>query len=266
MEKGVIMYIHHIALDCVHDGNFIVDNPYGVIDYVFLFIKTSSTLFVDNHVHTISSPSAILINSNAPYKYFPTGPTYIDDYLHFAVSDHKLFMNTLKFPINTPVQISSDNDIHKLLCDIMQEHRHGKKYSGHIIELLISLLLIKVAVNWDLIEEKNISLPHYNDLLQVRNEIFSFPKKAWTISELASKAHLSHAYFQVMYKKAFGVTCISDVINSKITHAKVLLISSNISINQVAQELGYNDVYHFIRQFKKCTGLTPGVFRKKMYQ
>lgn len=258
------MYIHHIALDCVHDDNFIVDNPYGVIDYVFLLIKTSSTFLVDNHVYTISSPSAILINSNAPYKYFPTGPTYIDDYLHFAVNDKILFMNALKFPINTPVQITNADEIHKLLCDIMLEYHLGKKYSGCMIELLISLLLIKVAVNWDLMEQKNILLPHYSDLLAIRNEIFGFPKRIWSIRELADKANLSHAYFQVMYKKAFGVTCISDVINSKITHAKVLLISSNITINQVAQELGYNDVYHFIRQFKKCTGLTPGVFRKKM--
>jgi len=123
--------------------------------------------------------------------------------------------------------------------------------------------MLKLGEQWDMLQQNNSSLPHYNDLLAVRKQILNSPDRLWKIEELAEQAHLSHAYFQVMYKKAFGVTCITDVINTKITQAKVLLTSTDLPVKQVAQELGYNEVYHFIRQFKKSTGLTPGAFRKK---
>ena len=81
---------------------------------------------------------------------------------------------------------------------------------------------------------------------------------------MADQVSLSHAYFQVLYKKAFGVTCMTDVIETKITFAKEYLVSTDMSVASIAEELGYTQVYHFIRQFKKCTGFTPGAFRKSM--
>jgi AraC-like DNA-binding protein len=56
---------------------------------------------------------------------------------------------------------------------------------------------------------------------------------------------------------------MTEVINAKLEQAKLLLTSTELPISAVAAETGYNEVYHFIRQFKKSTGMTPGAFRKK---
>lgn len=258
------MYIHYIALDSIHGSEFLVDRINGLIDYLFLVVKSPCTFVISDKVYTISNPSAILLGSNTPHKYFPTGTQYIDDYLHFAVKDGNSFENELIFPLNTPVQISNDCSINNLLHMILKESSPNNKYSSRIVELLINLLMIKVGEQWDLQQQQNTNIPHYDNLLSIRNQILLSPERLWTVEELAEKAHLSHAYFQVMYKKAFGVTCITDVINAKIAQAKVLLTSTSLPVKQVAQELGYNEVYHFIRQFKKSTGLTPGAFRKKL--
>lgn len=79
---------------------------------------------------------------------------------------------------------------------------------------------------------------------------------------MANEVMLSPAYFQILYKQAFGVTCMTDVIHTKIQTAKKLLTSTDMLVSEIADELGYNQVYHFIRQFKKITGITPGAFRK----
>lgn len=258
------MYIHHIALDSIHGSDYIVERPNGLIDFLFLYIQTPSSLVIENHMYTITNPSVILISSNTPHKYFPTGLYYKDDYLHFAAKDYNTFLNELLFPLNTPIPIENKEHIASILIQVHQEHNRKNKYSKEIITHLIYILLIKIGEEWNAIQQKNNSLPHYHDLLSVRSQIFNSPKKVWTVEELAEQAHLSRAYFQVMYKKAFGVTCISDVINTKIAHAKILLLTTNLSIKQISQKLNYNDVYHFIRQFKKSTGLTPGTFRKRI--
>lgn len=256
------MYVHHIALNCIHGSDFVMDRPTGLPDYVLLILKSASTIVIADHIYTVSTPTAILIDSNTPHRYFPSGSQYIDDYLHFKVQDQKRFLDELIFPLNTPIRLSKDSCIDNLLQNIQTELNTDTKYSDRIVDLVINILMIRIGEQWDLLQQKNTNIPHYFDLLTVRNEILNTPTRVWTIEELAEKAHLSHAYFQVMYKKAFGVTCITDVINTKIAQAKILLTSTDLPVKEVAQELGYNEVYHFIRQFKKSTGLTPGAFRK----
>jgi AraC family transcriptional regulator of arabinose operon len=257
------MYIHYVALNSTHDSNFVVDRPNGRIDFLFLLIKTPSNFIIENTSYTVTAPSVLLLDSNTPHRYFPTSTEYIDDYLHFAVEDRLSFLKELTFPLNYPFQISNNNYIHDILTLIYNEFNLESRNSKQIFTLLIQLLMLKVGDEWSLYQHHNEYIPHYTDLLEIRNLILNSPGKSWTIDELAEQAHLSHAYFQVLYKKAFGVTCMTDVINTKISQAKILLTSTELPVNQLAHDLGYNDVYHFIRQFKKCTGYTPGAYRKK---
>ena len=58
---------------------------------------------------------------------------------------------------------------------------------------------------------------------------------------------------------------MQDVIASKISYARSLLVSNaQLTLPEIAEKLGYNDQYHFIRQFKAVTGQTPGAYRKEM--
>jgi AraC-type DNA-binding domain-containing proteins len=252
-----------MALNCIHQSDFIMDRPNGRIDFLFLFVKSPCTFIVENSSFAITCPSVLLLGSNTPHRYFPTESEYRDDYLHFAVENQKEFLEELIFPLNQPIQISNNSSINDILRMLYREFSLESRNSHQIFTLLIQLLMIKTGEEWHMNRQQLLNNPHYHDLLEIRNRILSAPNKNWSVDELAELAHLSHAYFQVMYKKTFGVTCITDVINTKISQAKILLSSTNLSVNQIAQELGYNEVYHFIRQFKKNCGITPGSFRKK---
>lgn len=257
------MYVHYVILDSVHDSNYVADRPTGRIDYLFIFVKTPCTFIIDNHIYSIVYPSVILLDSYIPHRYFANDTQYVDDYLHFAVNDRNVFLKKLTFPLNQPIQISSNSFISDILKMIYKEFIQENRGSDQVYALMIELLMLKVGEEWATYQKHYSDIPHYSDLLAIRNLILNNPNQMWTIEELAQKTHLSYAYFQVMYKKAFGTTCINDVIHTKIAQAKLLLTSTTLSVNQISQELGYNEVYHFIRQFKKSTGNTPGAFRKK---
>ncbi|MBQ9767444.1 MAG: helix-turn-helix transcriptional regulator [Lachnospiraceae bacterium] len=258
------MYIHYIALNCEQKPGFIEERKHGLIDLLFLRFHSNTTLILGDKTYTITKPCVFLIDSNMPYKYFSNSTDYRDDYLHFAAENRQQFLSELTFPLNTPIYISNNNAITDYLTLIQAEQMSKNRLAAKSIDLLIRCLFIKVSEEWLQSRQTNTSVPHYYELLRVRDAILASPERSWKIEELAELAHLSPSYFQVIYKKAFGITCMTEVINAKIEQAKLLLTSTELTVSAVAAETGYNEVYHFIRQFKKSTGMTPGAFRKKV--
>lgn len=80
---------------------------------------------------------------------------------------------------------------------------------------------------------------------------------------MASEVNMSRSYFQHIYRKTFGVSCITDVISGKIEKAKELLSETTFTVSQVSLMCGYDNEEHFMRQFKKMVGVTPTKYRKK---
>ena len=56
---------------------------------------------------------------------------------------------------------------------------------------------------------------------------------------------------------------MSNGLTQKHNAKSLLLSDKRYPLPQVAEMLGYNDQYHFIRQFRTETGMTPGDYRRK---
>ena len=67
------------------------------------------------------------------------------------------------------------------------------------------------------------------------------------------------------FKVATGETLIAHVQNLRIEEAKRLLENSRTAAHEIAALVGYENPAFFRRLFKRCTGLTPGAYRR-MFQ
>lgn len=85
-----------------------------------------------------------------------------------------------------------------------------------------------------------------------------------TIEQLAEQLHLSKSYFMWCFKKAVGIGAIEYLTQLRLREARNLLISSAISISEIAYQCGYGNLSNFNRQFKKLVGCTPNEYRKKL--
>ncbi len=99
-------------------------------------------------------------------------------------------------------------------------------------------------------------------LYRLRREIMLAPQNEWSIEKIASGLGVSVSYFQHSYKAEFSVSCLDDIILSRIERAKQLLSSSDLRISEIAEQCGYQSNRHFSRQFKQYTGTTPTEYRK----
>ena len=81
--------------------------------------------------------------------------------------------------------------------------------------------------------------------------------------ELAEVADLSVVYFRKLFRDIVGMSPIRYVRLFKIKKAKEMLKSDYSSITDIAFSLGYNNVFEFSRDFKKCTGISPSEYKKR---
>ncbi len=83
------------------------------------------------------------------------------------------------------------------------------------------------------------------------------PGQPWTVERLARRANLSHSQLTRRFVAETGMSPIRCVTTARIDRAQRLLRESRLTVSQIADALGYRDVFYFSRQFKQLTGLPP---------
>ena len=78
---------------------------------------------------------------------------------------------------------------------------------------------------------------------------------------MAEAFGMSAPNLSTAFKKATGTTILDYATRLKITKAKELLTGSNMTLQDIALEVGYYNPTSFIRRFKQLTGMTPGEYK-----
>jgi len=83
------------------------------------------------------------------------------------------------------------------------------------------------------------------------------------LSEVAAACGLNPAYLSAQFTRTFGHSLQAYVKTARIREARSLLLDTDLRVGEVAQALGYRDMYYFSRQFKDVTGLSPRAWRAR---
>ena len=86
-----------------------------------------------------------------------------------------------------------------------------------------------------------------------------------TLNSLARSFYVSTYYISHEMKKKFGLSPINYLINRRIGEAQRLLLSTDLTVTEIAERIGYDNIYYFTNIFKKRVGCAPALFRQ-MYQ
>jgi len=74
---------------------------------------------------------------------------------------------------------------------------------------------------------------------------------------IASEINLDYHYLSNLFSEVEGTTIEKYFINQRIEKAKELIVYDQLSLSEIAYQLGYSSVSYLSNQFKKVTGLTP---------
>ena len=83
-----------------------------------------------------------------------------------------------------------------------------------------------------------------------------------SLSVLGERFHLNPQYISQLFKNEIGVGFLTYLTNIRMEKAKKLLLSTPLSVAEVAERSGYGDYRVFTKVFKKSEGVTPSQYRR----
>lgn len=245
--------IRMIGYDAVHPSDFVYDVPEAHGYYLLILTHTALRFRDGDGERVYPAHHAALFSPDAPIHYGACEASYGNDWMIFGSDEPYV----TQFPLqNRPFPVPDADYCHNLFQLLTWEHMQ----SGHetATPQLMALLFQKLRDGIGLPGDADYRL----ELTALRRRILSQPGRRWSVSEMAEQLHISVGYLHLLYKRQFGVSCMDDVIESRVRQARDYLSHTQLRIQEIALLCGYNSAEHFSRQFSLQCGMSPGQYRR----
>lgn len=139
------------------------------------------------------------------------------------------------------------------------------KFSQDVLIANIELLLVHIDryYNRQFLTRKNISNDTLSKMEEILNRYFEAEHTQLpTVQYIADQLNLSPTYLSDLLKNLTGLTAQQHIHEKLIEKAKELLFTSNLSVSEIAYQLGFEFPQSFNKLFKKKTNLTPLEFKQ----
>ena len=196
--------------------------------------------------------------------------TFEEIFLHNIPSETLLFEYFAKVLYMDHVDIylkfstEGDERFLEMFYEMAYEYcnRRYTKATGRIVNLQLSIFFARI-------------LQDYYESIEILGNVYGATVKIpailqymeinyanMTIKKLAEDFNFSESYVRKVFKKSTGKTLLETLQGIRLAKARELLEKTEISVENVAHLIGYEDTTHFIRLFKKYFGLPPAKYRK----
>ncbi len=171
------------------------------------------------------------------------------------------FENTVEIPKIFRKGVTGYESLKKYLDanDNISSHREGAwglAIKGNLYLLLFNL----VTLYEEKINSKNNK--RIDKLKPVIKHVELHYSEPTTVAEMAALAGFSESHFMRFFKETFGVSFITYLNDYRLSMAARMLLSTEDTILEISQQVGFENLSHFNRQFKKKYNKTPSQYTK----
>jgi len=258
------MIIHFCGCNQAHKEKIMFAAQKNLGIYLFLLIKSPARFFLNGQAY-IAKPNDILLYKKGTYQYYEViEDVYIDDFIFFDCSskEDEAFMDRLSLKYDQLLNLPNPLSLINIQNNIVTEYYSYHPHRDEMLDLLMKYFLLKLSEAMNPVIPDHNLLESFNDL---RTLFYTDPGRHWTLKEMAVYVNLSVSYMEDMYKKIFNTSCMADLIASRMSYARELLITTNLPVNEIAEKCGYDSNAYFSKYFKQVCDMSPSEYRKKYH-
>lgn len=188
-----------------------------------------------------------------------------EEFIEKQISMENLTLAFLKeLPYKIHCTIQEQLQIERILNEMHKEcGMKGDQY-GLYIKSLLSMLLIAIhrhALHENVAQEEMINLVDRN-MLDIASYINKNHNTPLSLSSIANEFYISPSYLSRAFKNVTGFNISKYIQLVRIREAQKLLRETNHRIIDVAELVGFSQIAHFNKVFKKITNVSPLKYRK----
>jgi len=236
-----------------------VERPGGTGDWLLMLFHTAA--FIGRTKDKLEKLDTLMIWPPGKGQHYGNlSEPFCHSWVHCEGSRIERILRRARLPILRPFHVLDPSRFQQGLLDM-----HGElvSYTRPDAILVGNLLENGVRSVARTMTERGRKVRISENLLAVRRLIVTPPMRKMTLSEMATVAGMSVPYFCHRFKEAFDLSPMEYLIRHRLHHAAHLLTNKNLCITEIAAEVGYGDLFHFSKMFKKHFGLSPSELRKR---
>jgi len=251
---------------------------------LFYCIRGEGEFITDGTVHRISGGSLCILRPGTAYRWsFKPGDTcevisinfdYTQDYRSRIQSYHP--ENASDFSsdgcheppffsdaecLNSTLRLDNFTSAEQLLRSMVTERLLMQPMSGEMISHILSQVILSAVRAAS--QSRRLELPDSSLVHEILAFIQSHYSMELTNNSIAAYFGFHPNYLGRIIKQATGQSLHRFVVLCRINAAKELLTSSELKISRIAQAVGFSDIPHFTRAFRRHTGQLPSDYAKQ---
>ncbi len=158
--------------------------------------------------------------------------------------------------------------MNNMLCNYCLDFSHGLyaydlnhllSMYGNIREMLMQLIRLietHTAPTETAFESENA---HFRQIIRYIHRHYADDLSLRTLADLL---HITPGYVSRLFSRESGTTYRKYLTKVRIERAVHLLSATDFSIAEICNQVGFKDYFHFLKTFKRFTGVTPGKYAK----
>jgi AraC family transcriptional regulator, arabinose operon regulatory protein len=238
----------------------LVHRPAGNVDYLFMLFHTQTIVGTAPDACQSPENTFILWEPGQSHYYGCADQRWDHSWIHFSGTAADDLVQASSLPRNRPVVLHEPYLFERFLSAVQLEITSHDMPDDVIIGNLLHNLLRELT--------RSLSGEHHGtvpaDLLEVKAWLETHYREPVRLSDLAARSCLSVSRFCACFKHHFGYPAIEYAVRFRMEHAAFLLRDVNMRVKEVAERVGYSDLYHFSKLFRKHHGVSPRGFRARM--
>ncbi|WJH32324.1 AraC family transcriptional regulator [Paenibacillus sp. CC-CFT747] len=278
----------HPIVPYIRESDYAIRLPWSyperrLLDYLLIYIQEGECLFtVDGTDHFFASGEWCLIQPGSrnalkgltstitPFAHldlfynpireqsFPTRAGQIDLSAYSELMQPRLNDMT---GIHLPVRLVPRNPLafrdrflETIGCWMQRSPLQQLKAQSLATDLILTMLE-------DHTDEESVSRTNPESLNGIPSFLSLRLSEPLSVAEMARRANLSPSRFTAVFRKRFGTSPHQYLLELRIRHARELLETTPLKLEEIAEYCGFSDIHHFSKAFKKRTGVSPGSCR-----
>ncbi|GGF98308.1 helix-turn-helix domain-containing protein [Paenibacillus abyssi] len=244
---------------------------------MLLVLAGNLDVYVDDEYYQLGAGDVALIGTSQLHRDRSIGlPLHyivlqfdLEQFFDHSTMPYMRYFFEAKYPLSLANYIFSEHpEIKVQVANVIQEiyDEVTRKEAGY--ELAVNILIKKILLLLLRNDARKV-LAEREDFDRVRMKpVLDYVEARLTdriqVDEVCKLANMSYYYFVKFFKKSVGLSFTEYVNYRKIKWAERILLTKDLSISEVGEQIGMPNMAHFYKMFKKYNNCSPKEFQKRM--